>query len=230
MANLTVIALNRFSNPSSKQVRAAASSLGRSRYYTGKPCPKGHVGDRTVSNGRCCLCAEDYKRRPGNVARELERLRKTRAADLENSRARDRAVYARDAEKIRARRNAWGRRKRAERGFKVKRLTGEQRKIANSMRCAVWRALKSRKARQGWRDLVGYDLPELMAHLERQFTKGMSWENFGEWHVDHIVPIAHFDFRSVDDSGFKYCFALANLRPMWADDNKEKAYVRTLLL
>jgi hypothetical protein len=106
---------------------------------------------------------------------------------------------------------------------------------ANRMRSRIrhaftQRGLTSDKSRRKWQDLVGYTVADLRAHLERQFTGTMSWENFGKWHVDHIIPVSAFSFSSVDDPDFRACWALSNLRPMWARRNREKAAsVRTLL-
>jgi hypothetical protein len=90
------------------------------------------------------------------------------------------------------------------------------------------------KGRQGRRmiDLLGYTTHELRAHLERQFTKGMSWERFmsGEIHIDHIVPVAAFGIVDVDSPSFRACWALSNLRPAWASENLSKSdKVQTLL-
>lgn len=73
-------------------------------------------------------------------------------------------------------------------------------------------------------DLLGYSMDELRQHLERQFTKGMTWERFmkGEIHIDHIIPVSAFNIQSVDDPDFKACWALTNLRPMWARENLSK--------
>lgn len=61
-------------------------------------------------------------------------------------------------------------------------------------------------------ELLGYTTIDLKTHLEKQFTDGMSWDNHGEWHVDHIRPICSFEPNTspsiVND--------LNNLRPMWA--------------
>lgn len=72
--------------------------------------------------------------------------------------------------------------------------------------------------------LLGYSLDELKTHLERQFTKGMTWERFlaGEIHIDHIIPIASFSIPSEDCEDFRRCWSLANLRPAWAKDNLSK--------
>jgi hypothetical protein len=88
--------------------------------------------------------------------------------------------------------------------------------------------------KHGWSgrtfDALGYTPSELMAHLERQFLKGMSWQNMGEWHIDHIVPLAAFQVTSTDDDDFKRAWGLTNLRPLWAKDNLRKQDKRTHLL
>ncbi len=71
-------------------------------------------------------------------------------------------------------------------------------------------------------DAMGYSVTELMKHLEQQFTDGMSWDNYGEWHIDHIRPVSWFKFKSTDDKEFKDCWSLTNLQPLWARDNLSK--------
>lgn len=82
--------------------------------------------------------------------------------------------------------------------------------------------LKGRKAGASWEALVGYTLAELMAHLSARFDAGMSFENYGEWHIDHVRPMASFVFRSVEDAAFGECWALSNLQPLWAIENIRK--------
>ena len=82
-------------------------------------------------------------------------------------------------------------------------------------------ALKGNKT--GWRTSVGWTIGELMQHMEAQFKPGMSWDNYGEWHIDHIKPKAKFEFSSAHDEGFKACWSLSNLQPMWASDNSRKS-------
>lgn len=71
-------------------------------------------------------------------------------------------------------------------------------------------------------DLLGYSLDDLIKHLENLFTDGMTWDNYGEWHVDHIKPISSFNFDSEDCAEFKQCWSLDNLQPLWAKDNLSK--------
>jgi hypothetical protein len=78
--------------------------------------------------------------------------------------------------------------------------------------------------------LLGYSIHDLRVHLERQFLPGMDWRNMGEWHIDHIVPLASFTITGPDDPELRRAWALTNLRPLWAADNIRKgATVATLL-
>lgn len=95
-------------------------------------------------------------------------------------------------------------------------------KLRTNFSTSIYKALRSNKGRKNWEALVGYTLDKLKIHLEKQFKPGMSWENYGEWHLDHIVPISAFNFEKPEDDDFKRCWALKNLQPLWASDNLKK--------
>jgi len=61
-----------------------------------------------------------------------------------------------------------------------------------------------------------------MNHLQKHFKKGMSWENYGQWHIDHRIPESWFKITCYTDSSFKDCWALSNLQPLWAKENLTK--------
>lgn len=69
-------------------------------------------------------------------------------------------------------------------------------------------------------ELVGCDLETLKVHIEQQFTEGMTFDNYGEWDIDHIIPIASFDFSIV--SNIYICYNYKNLQPLWHEDNLKK--------
>lgn len=98
------------------------------------------------------------------------------------------------------------------------------------MRWMVRNGLKGGKAGRSWKALVGYTLDDLAAHLERQFLPKMTWANMGRWHIDHILPRSMFTYETAEDEGFKACWALSNLRPLWGRDNLKKSDTRTHLL
>ena len=67
-------------------------------------------------------------------------------------------------------------------------------------------------------NLLGYSPIQLKEHLESLFTEGMSWNNYGEWHIDHIKPVSSFN----KDTHPSIVNALSNLQPLWAEDNLKK--------
>lgn len=69
---------------------------------------------------------------------------------------------------------------------------------------------------------LGYGIHKLRKHLESKFKEGMSWENYGKWHLDHIKPRYLFNIKAYGDKEFKKCWALSNLQPLWSHENYRK--------
>jgi len=140
--------------------------------------------------------------------------------------------YAANREKVLARMSTEeGRRKSRER--MRGRLKDPHLKLHSVISHSIRISIKDKKRRR-WETLVGYSLEQLIDHLERQFTRGMRWENHGRgdgcWHIDHIVPRAAFRYETADDPDFKACWALTNLRPLWQKENISKHASREFLL
>jgi hypothetical protein len=68
--------------------------------------------------------------------------------------------------------------------------------------------------------LLDCNFGELKMYLESKFLPGMTWDNYGEWHIDHIKPCAIFDLTDLEQR--KQCFHYSNLQPLWAIDNIKK--------
>lgn len=182
-----------------------------------------------------------YAKRPDVFERANDLARKRRAEDsslrlriAERERS-DKVVAYRKAYKARPERKERERELRQRDHIKSRhrQRAREERATAkgslnNRMSCGIRQAIL--KNRRSWISLVGYSLADLMDHLEKQFLPGMGWHNFGEWHVDHIVPIKDFTYSSPDDLEFKACWSLGNLRPLWGPDNIKKSDQRIFLL
>lgn len=98
--------------------------------------------------------------------------------------------------------------------------------IGDIIRSGIINSGKSRKVE----DMLGYTISDITKHIEKQFTKGMTWDKFrnGDIHIDHIIPKAEFDLTDIKE--WRTCWGLPNLRPLWAKDNRAKsAKVMTLL-
>jgi len=88
------------------------------------------------------------------------------------------------------------------------------------------RSRTSLALRQNWKsghtmDFLGCTIDKLKTHLETKFQHGMSWENYGKWHIDHIKPCASFDLSKSEEQ--RKCFHHTNLQPLWAIDNRKKS-------
>ena len=68
-------------------------------------------------------------------------------------------------------------------------------------------------------EMLGVSYEICKAHIERQFTKGMNWDNHGDWHIDHIIPLAS---AKTEEEIIKLCH-YSNLQPLWAIDNLSKS-------
>jgi hypothetical protein len=106
-----------------------------------------------------------------------------------------------------------------------KRRQNLQQRLSESMSASILRSIRTGKNNRHWEMLVDYTLEKLMSYLEKQFTDGMSWQNYGKrgWNIDHIIPKSVFNYEKPEDDDFKRCWSLKNLQPLWAKDNIRKS-------
>ncbi len=66
--------------------------------------------------------------------------------------------------------------------------------------------------------ILGCSYEEFKIHIETQFTEGMSWDNYGEWHYDHVYPVS----LARDEAHMIELNHYSNFQPLWAVDNIRK--------
>jgi len=218
--------------------RKTAASTGARRYFTGLPCNSGHVAERYVNGKKCVECM-----RAKNAQNRLAKSEYFQAYRVER--------YKNKSEEIKQYNSSW-RKNNAERYAQIRRKSREKNAAAISASTAAYqrkkyaespeyRCIKTLKVRflialrdakikkeGSFTKALGYSGAELVAHLERQFHKGMSWGNHGEWHIDHITPVSVLVRQGITDPAVVNC--LTNLRPIWAKDNLTKGAKLTVLL
>jgi hypothetical protein len=98
-------------------------------------------------------------------------------------------------------------------------------KLISNFRTAIYQVLKENNVDKNghYFEVLKYTPEELINHLKKQFTDGMTWDNYGQWHVDHVMPISVHDIQEIGDDEFMRCWSLSNLQPMWGDENIRKS-------
>lgn len=92
--------------------------------------------------------------------------------------------------------------------------------VQDAVRKGLRPKIRIRKSK--YLDGLDFTMDELRIHLENQFEDWMNWNNHGLWHLDHIKPVASFNFISMEDEDFKKCWALENLQPLKDTENMRK--------
>jgi hypothetical protein len=92
-------------------------------------------------------------------------------------------------------------------------------KLSKIHRNILKRILRYKK-HESTSDLLGYASIELKENIESKFKYGMSWDNYGEWEIDHIIPVSSFDLEKTSPSIVN---SLDNLQPLWKIENIKKS-------
>lgn len=142
-------------------------------------------------------------------------------------------------EKVAANKGKWQRdnpeksralKRKYEKGNRAKINARRSERLRNDPAYRIRRALKERirvvLARKGARkcdrtlSLTGCTVEFLRGYLAARFKPGMSWENYGAWHIDHRIPCTKFNLLDPDQQ--RQCFHFSNLQPLWALENSRK--------
>jgi len=110
--------------------------------------------------------------------------------------------------------------------FKTEYIRGKRKtdinfRIKDILRHRIYLALKGICKSKSTIKLLGCSIEQLKHHLELQFHESMSFDNYGDWHIDHIKPCASFDLSKPGQQ--RKCFHYTNLQPLWAKDNLTKS-------
>lgn len=207
---------------------------------TGKPCKYGHVSRRLTSNGTCLECFAIKSKSPEKRAKHKayreankdEIQEKQRAMYRANSEVYKERMATRYSEKkdsiLEANRAYQKKNKDSLRVYqrnyvRLRRRSDENFRLKCILRNIIWKSVThSGKKRPGGRtaELLGYQPEDLKKHISMLMTKGMTWENYGKWHIDHMRPLSTFDLSTVE--GIQLANSLHNLQPMWAKKNLKK--------
>lgn len=104
---------------------------------------------------------------------------------------------------------------------KIRRKTDILYKLKCNLRNRTYTAFRNKgySKKTKTREILGVDWLVCKRHIERQFKKDMNWHNYGDWHIDHIIPLA----SAKTEKELKKLCHYTNLQPLWAIDNIKKS-------
>lgn len=185
---------------------------------------------RTNKFGVTCWCKEceskiRKKRVKDNPEKEKERHKRYQAKHKDKIKEYYLQYYFKNKDKYKERNKQWFVKNRTEfREYeRNKRKTDSCFRIKQALRRRLCHVLKGTTKSASTLELLGCSIQEFKDHLEKQFTKGMTWDNYGTkgWHIDHIKPCDSFDLTLEKEQ--RKCFHYTNLQPLWAKDNLSKS-------
>jgi hypothetical protein len=171
--------------------------------------PKGLHGRDSI----CKTCkSEKSKQRWESLSDEDKKLRNKNKYSKEN--------YKNHPEKYNVWRDVESKRKWHREYRKRRRNESPQYKLIDTIRTRVSNYLKRNNYSKNGRtfEIIGISPENLKEHISNQFKEGMSWENHGEWHIDHIMPLS----SAKSESELYNLFHYSNLQPLWASENMSK--------
>ena len=108
----------------------------------------------------------------------------------------------------------------AKQAARRRRQTDPMFRLVANLRRRLNRLLKGSKSKKTL-ELTGCDSKFLKEYLEARFLPGMTWENYGKWHIDHIIPLSRVNL--FDTNELHMVCNYKNLQPMWGSDNIRKS-------
>jgi hypothetical protein len=159
---------------------------------------------------RCKSCRIEYAKK--NVEKENERKNKWKLENYNKVLLSKRKYYQKNKEKETIRNNIYTRNKKK---------NDPMFKLSCNLRSRIVTFLKTKNItkRNTTYDIIGINSEDLRIYIERQFKKGMCWDNYGEWHVDHIIPLSS---AKNEEEVYKLCY-YTNLQPLWKLENLQKS-------
>lgn len=175
---------------------------------------------------KVCFKARNKKHYQNNREKYKVNAKKWQQSNREKERIRKKKYRENNREKYNASVRKWREnnpekyKKRVNARKRERYSTDPQFRLARNLRRRLHHALKGKNKSASTIRLLGCTVAYLMEHLESQFQPGMTWENQGEWHVDHMIPCNSFDLEDPEQQ--RRCFHYTNLQPMWASENISK--------
>jgi hypothetical protein len=161
----------------------------------------------------CCNCKIQYLKQYNEETKNLRLKQKKEYRERNKGilSEKKQKYYLENKEKIKVYKKEWETQKRKnDIIFKLKQISRH--------RIYMYLKRKNLTKKNKTFDLVGCTPEFLKEHLQSQFKDGMGWDNYGSWHIDHIIPLS---VAKDEKEIYRLCH-YTNLQPLWATENLSK--------
>jgi hypothetical protein len=158
-----------------------------------------------------------------------EKRRKNRANNLSNINEKEKLYRLINKEKINKKSREWAKNNREKvnkrsREYEAKRMNEDllfkfKKRVRDNISKSFKRGINQYQKNAKTETILGCTINEFRIYIESQFKKGMTFENIGQWHLDHIIPLAS---ATNEEDIIKLCH-YTNYQPLWAKDNLIKS-------
>ena len=207
-------------NEQGKQCTKCHEFLSWGNFYKNKNYSDGHTYHCKSCVRKDSLTRLEKETEEENRAR-LKRVREYRKSLSPEKRTADKRKYLKKLKEENGER--WEKYKKRRNQQKIRRLKNNPRaRMMKNIRRRLSSVVKLKGGRRpaSSSKTIGCSPKELYEYIENKFTEGMSWDNYGEWHIDHIKPISKHnldDIKEVEKINHH-----TNLQPLWAEENINK--------
>ena len=185
----------KFNEPSKKKCSKCNEFKDLTEFHKNK-------SDNTGFSSNCKSCQKEYCKKWGEENKEYHKKWR------EENKEYNKKYYEKNKERIRE--------------YQKNRLkTDSLFKLSYNLRRRTYKAFKAKRWLKNSSNIkmLGCDLQTANEHIEKQFKGGMTWDNHGDWHIDHIIPLASANTK---EELMKLCH-YTNLQPLWAEENLSKS-------
>lgn len=182
---------------------------------------------KPLARCKCCINKTNREWYTKNAEKKIEYSKQWSDNNQNKARSYKRKYYYKNSEKMNETSIEWSKNNKERHVQHVVKSTKKRYKndvmfrLAHHVRRGVQRVADAVKKEKELRSLeyLGCSLEEFKLHIESLWVEGMSWNNHGEWHIDHKIPLSWFIKNS--DNPWEANHYL-NLQPLWAEDNFRK--------
>jgi hypothetical protein len=155
---------------------------------------------------------KEYAADPKNKEAKLAYMKEYNADPKNKERRKKYGADPKNREKIRVQQRKW---------HKERRQSDPLYKLVCNIRTRISVSITNAgfKKNSKTHKILNCSFEEFMSHLEKQFNSGITWENYGKWHLDHIVPVS---LASTEEEIIKLNY-YKNFQPMWGPENESKS-------